>query len=148
MSSAPVPTVLTLLSHLPSHKVGSKVRFLGCVNAYNSREGVLELLHASKDCAKTTVVAETDIKVILETVKREDLELGAWVNVMGYISGIEAARSVDQSSSIAKSKQISSAALATVTIQAIMLWNAGAINLADYEKAVHHRLQAQARKSE
>ena len=148
MSSAPVPTVLTLLSHLPSHKTGTKVRFLGCVNAYNSREGVLELLHSSKDFANATVVAETDVNVILETVKREDLEVGAWVNVMGYVSAVQAAGRDDRSScTIAKSRDISSSALVTVTIQAVMLWNAGAINIAEYEKAVHQRLQDQARKS-
>ena len=139
MSSAPIPTTLTLLSHLPSHEIGSKVRFLGCIDAYDSRRGVLELLHSYPSTAKTTVVAEIDVNIILETVKREDLELGAWVNVMGYVTEHRADRSVTKA---LKGTENVPSEKAIMAIQAIMLWNAGSINLANYEKAVSQRLQS------
>ncbi|MCJ1308670.1 hypothetical protein MMC25_002324 [Agyrium rufum] len=43
MSSGPLPSTLHLLQDLPSAPIGSKVRFLGCVKSYATREGKLRL---------------------------------------------------------------------------------------------------------
>ena len=88
MSSAPLPTQLTLLSKLPDNDMGSKVRFLGCVTSYQSAKGLLEIVHESRSQSLVVVRAKVDVNLILENVTRETLEVGAWVNVVGYIQGI------------------------------------------------------------
>lgn len=148
-SSGPLPTILTFLSHLPSFAVGCKVRFLGCVTCYRISTGVLELQHTSHACADTTVSALVDVKLLLDHIKREDLVIGAWVNIVGYVQGVARqnigaenrgnGRAQDAGTVIAKRKQV-----VDIGVQAVMLWTANSVRLADYEKAVSNRLKVNA----
>ena len=160
MSSAPLPiTTLTLLSHLPTHTQGSKLRFLGCVTSFDSRTGILELHHhhhryPSPPLASTTILASVDVNLLLETIKRQDLEVGAWVNVIGYLGDVSVkeggggrrrwrrrmgkskVRVEDDGESDEEGREV-----VEVQVQAMMLWNAGGIKLAEYEKAVEDRVK-------
>ena len=127
-SNGPLPAQLTLLSSLPSYASGSKVRFLGCVNSYNSQKGILELTHAYPSSIDGPIIrAIVDVNVILETMRRDDLEAGAWVNVLGYVQG--------------RKKNAGDGAV-SVNVQAIMIWGAGSVELGKYETAVSERLSA------
>ena len=87
-ANGPVPTHLTFLTSLSSHSIGTKVRFLGCVLAYNAQIGLLELAHAyPPSLSSSNVRAMVDVNIILETMKKEDFEIGAWINVVGYVQG-------------------------------------------------------------
>ena len=148
MSSAPPPTTLTLLSQLPSHTPGSKLRFLGCVYSYDTSSGILELQHAYPKSSTRSVRALVNINVILETLRRDDLEVGAWVNVLAYVQPDQAETSSKKlSSERLRGKQSPSGATSQsgsstidVKLQAVMLWNAGAIRIADYERAVESKI--------
>ena len=113
-TSLPLASTLTLLTYLPQHPVGMKVRFLGCVTRYDVRKGVLELQHPyphpstssiprpahlelsrpararrdqTDDAAGEAVLARVDINVIKDTLEnREVFDVGTWVNVVGYIN--------------------------------------------------------------
>lgn len=63
-----------------------------------------------------------DVNPILDMVKFQDLEIGAWINVVGYIS---------------PPSRTESSALPCV--QAIMIWSAGIINMDEYESALAAR---------
>ena len=125
-ANGPLPTHLTYLTSLSSQNPGAKVRFLGCIRAYDTQVGVLELMHSYPPSSPSSNMrALVDIGVIVETMKREDLEVGAWVNVVGYVQGHERKARED---------------VLTINVQAIMVWGAGSVRLGQYEKAVASRM--------
>lgn len=88
-----------------------------------------------------------DINVILETLRRDDLEVGAWVNVLAYVQPDQAEDDPKLSSerlrereSASGAKSQSGSSTMNVKLQAVMLWNAGAIKIADYERAVESKM--------
>lgn len=69
--------------------------------------------------SQTRHTAQVDISQLLDTVQHQDLQIGAWLNIIGYIT---------PTTSRSRSK-----------IQAILVWSAGAINLQQYETALISR---------
>jgi hypothetical protein len=65
-----------------------------------------------------------DIDAVLETVTSEELRVGAWVNVVGYVR-----RSTEQRGSI--------------YVEAVMLFPAGPIVLGEYERILHDSLEVE-----
>ena len=139
MSSAPPPSTLTLLSELPKHDTGTKVRFLGCVTSYDTGKGLLELQHAHPAPPDCSVAAHVDINLLLENTKRENLEVGAWVNIVGYVQNLKHPQPRIKAFREAQEVGSSQSVHTIVQIQAIMLWSAGGIKINEYEKAVTQR---------
>ena len=141
MSNGPLPTTITFLTHLPTHPQGTKVRFLGCVTKYDLSTGVLELQHAYPSAFDTTVIALVDVNLLLENLKREDIVVGAWVNIIGYVEETvnkrEKVRDLDGNMG-----QGGISRVYLVKVQAIMLWSAGSINIGEYERALTERLES------
>lgn len=123
MSSAPLPSKLTLLSSLPSHDAGTKVRFLGCVTSYATASGLLTLQHQFPKSPE--VQALVDVRLLLEKLTAEQTSVGEWVNVIGYINSPPSS-SVNMST---KRKR----GLSAVHVQALMLWSAGSLDIGRYE---------------
>ena len=140
MSNGPLPTNITFLAHLPTHSQGTKVRFLGCVTKYDVSTGVLELQHAYPSAYDITVIALVDVNLLLENLKREDIVVGAWVNIVGYVEGMinkrEKAKDLNGSTG-----QGGITGVDLVKVQAIMLWSAGDIKIGEYERALTERLE-------
>ena len=140
MTNGPLPTTITFLAHLPSHPQGTKVRFLGCVTKYHNKTGVLELQHAYPSAFDITVIAVVDVNLLLENLKREDIVVGAWVNIVGYVEEVISKRE--------KAKDLNGnmgqggfSRVDLVKVQAIMLWSAGGIKIGEYERALTERLE-------
>jgi vacuolar-type H+-ATPase subunit D/Vma8 len=71
---------------------------------------------------------------VRETLNRAVLQVGAWVNVVGYImNGKSVAEAVEVDT---RDESV------MVKVQAIMLWDAVAIDLEQYEQAVQARKDA------
>ena len=140
MSNGPLPTTITFLAHLPSHPQGTKVRFLGCVTKYDLSTGVLELQHAYPPAYDISVIAVVDVNLLLENLKREDLVVGAWVNVVGYVEEVinkrENAKHMNGNMGQGGISRVD-----LLKVQAIMLWSAGGINIGEYERALTERLE-------
>ncbi|KAL2045664.1 hypothetical protein N7G274_002094 [Stereocaulon virgatum] len=138
MSNGPLPTTLTFLTLLPTHTAGAKVRFLGCVTHYTLRTGILELQHAYlPSSSHKRVLALVDVNLLLETLKREDTQVGAWVNIIGYVEGL-----VKEGKTREKDVEEGSDEGPTyMRVQAIMLWSAGGVNIGEYERALEERLK-------
>ena len=66
-----------------------------------------------------------DINLLLETLKSSTTRIGEWVNVIGYITKQECKQGNDTTK-----------ALYDTSLQAIVYWSAGALNLDEYEKTV------------
>ena len=82
---------------------------------------------------------------LLEDLDRQDLEVGAWLNVIGYIKGRPEQTSLSDfrtGRSGTTSRQRSRSRSHPLELEAIMLWSAGAINLGAYEQALEARKQA------
>ena len=130
MNNGPLPTTLTFLSALPTHPTGIKVRFLGCVTHYRGQTATLELQHAysppsTPQKTGATTIALVDVNLLLENLKREDMIVGAWVNVLGYVEGI-VKEGIKRGKTKAKGpEEGGSDGVVYVGVQAVMLWSAG-----------------------
>ncbi|KAF2488974.1 hypothetical protein BU16DRAFT_532018 [Lophium mytilinum] len=125
--ASPPPSQLLFLSDLFPLAPGAKVRFLGCVQEYTVSTGTLLLTHNHPPSSPTpATTARVNIDHVLETLKStEVLQVGAWVNVIGYIT--------------ARPSRSAGDALRESHVQAIVLWSAGSLNLEEYERAVEQR---------
>ncbi|KAL5117052.1 hypothetical protein ACEQ8H_005011 [Pleosporales sp. CAS-2024a] len=118
--SGPVPSNLVFLSDLGTCKPGLKVRFLGCVDAYAVETATLRLKHHYPTSTRHAV-ANVDVEHVLERMTRHELDVGTWLNVMGYVQP--------------RTEK-------GVFIQAVAVWDAGNVNLEAYEQAVEKRKQS------
>ena len=114
---------------------------MGCVTKYDISTGVLELQHAYPTAYDTTVIAIVDVNILLENLKRDDIAVGAWVNVIGYVEEVinKREKAKDLRGNTA---QGALSRMDLVKVQAIMLWSAGAIKVGEYERALTQRLDA------
>ena len=146
MDNGPLPTRLVFLSNLATTPPGTKVRFLGCVTHYNQVTGVLTLQHAYPPPPNPCSTALVDVNLLLEGLKGTQTAVGEWVNVMAYVEAPpqklknrSKARGCPRGLSVENRKL----EVATVRVQAVMLWSAGAIKLAEYETALASRMETE-----
>ncbi|KAF4630777.1 hypothetical protein G7Y89_g7353 [Cudoniella acicularis] len=121
--NGPIPTRLALLSDLRTFPPGSKVRFLGCVTNYSTNAATLTLEHDHPQ--GQSLKALVNVKLLLETIKSHETRVGEWVNVIGYIN--PEAKSV-----LSKEKD-------GVTVQALVLWSTGSLDLQGYERSLERQ---------
>jgi hypothetical protein len=141
MDSTPEASRLVLLSQLPDAPAGVKVRFLGwfvgshlsnrrllnadyglSVDSYHSELAILRLRDRFPATSATSGAANVNVNNLLDVLNVETTQVGAWVNIIGYIrQDIEL-----QSTSKPRAS----------TVDAVLIWSAGAIKLEDYEAAV------------
>ncbi|KAK2003269.1 hypothetical protein LX36DRAFT_566555 [Colletotrichum falcatum] len=121
MSRGPLPSQLCLLSDLPSRSPGDKVRFMGCVTSYSTHSAVLTLEHSFPKGSH--VSALVDIQLLLGTIKPNQTQIGEWVNVVGYVTPSPSGTRVKGTAREPRK----------ATIQALMLWSTGPLDLQRYE---------------
>jgi hypothetical protein len=79
--------------------------------------------------AKTTV----DINLLLESIKSTDIEIGAWINVLGYVTWSTHANKTRVASVEKKSGK---ALLRRSLVKPLLIHSAGSIDVGKYEKVV------------
>ena len=149
MNNGPLPTRLVFLSDLPTQSHGNKVRFLGCVTRYALSTGVLDLRHAYHPPPKTPTIALVDVNVILEGLNTEDTQVGAWINVVGYVEEVlKGGKGAEgqQQEKIGRNRKNGERVeeeprVVRVRVQAIMLWSAGGVKIGEYERTLEERLK-------
>jgi hypothetical protein len=158
--NGPIPTRLVFIHELPSLPLHTKVRFLGwyvnkpiidthqltweSVTRYDDVRGRLEIEHnyppllgrkKKSDASSVSRKVSVDIYHVLKTLTRDQVEVGSWLNVFGYI------RSEIQGKEDADNSQL--------YVEAVMISDAGAIRIAEYEQsltdmqAINRKLQLQ-----
>lgn len=80
----------------------------------------MRLKHDFPACSPP-MIANVDVVHVLERIKRQELDVGSWINVMGYVE---------------RRKEKG------VFVQAVAIWDAGNVDLIAYEKAVVKRKEA------
>lgn len=87
--------------------------------------------------------------MILESLKREDTQVGAWVNVMGYVDEMLKERKREQcqehgATGLAKRGEDElwqRPRAVRVRVQAVMLWSAGGVKIGEYERTLGEKLK-------
>ncbi|OQN95655.1 hypothetical protein B0A48_18179 [Cryoendolithus antarcticus] len=120
LESKPQASQLVLLSQVAGMSEGSKVRFLGCVSSYDVPSATLIFEDHAAISRRSTVLVNVD--GITSTLNAELTQIGALLNVVGY---------VDHRSVVNASEKKSSA-----NVNALMIWSAGAVKVDEYETAV------------
>jgi hypothetical protein len=90
------------------------------VEEYVVKTATLRLKHAYPASAKS-MLANVDLVHVLERIQGRDMDVGAWVNVIGYVE---------------RRKEKG------VFVQAIAVWNAGDVDLEAYQRAVEQKKRA------
>ncbi|GAB7358667.1 hypothetical protein MBLNU230_g3896t1 [Neophaeotheca triangularis] len=127
----PQPSHLVLLEQLPTQPPGTKVRFLGCVHAYDPVTATLDLKSRFPATSPDNPSASVDVSAIVDGLDHELLQTGAWVNVMGDLDGV-----AKTSGSSSKSKRKAAGPPPPPKILASMIWSAGVVDAERYADAV------------
>lgn len=96
---------------------------------YRVRDGVLLVEHAYPANLDSPAKGRVDVTMVLDAIKRESLDSGAWLNVIGYV----------QDSSIAAGNKDPTARVPLV--QAVMCWSAGSLSVEKYEQVMEASLK-------
>lgn len=105
------------------------------VTKYSTATGCVSLHHAHPKSLVPPVTALVDVNLLLSTLKTTDTQLGEWVNVIGYLE-----LSNEASTSRQQQRGVEGAHKRRVYgVQAIMLWSAGALRIAEYERVLEER---------
>ena len=81
-----------------------------------------------------------NVDLILEGLKREDIEVGAWVNVIGYVEDVVGQGKSDRKQN-EREEEGKMGKDIRVNVKAVMLWSAGGVRIEQYEKTLEERLQ-------
>jgi hypothetical protein len=92
----------------------------GSVDKYIVKTGILRLRHQYPGSGPP-VAANVNVEHVLEQIKRHELDVGTWINVIGHV---ERRKEND------------------VFVQAIAVWDAGNVDLEAYQNAVEKRRAA------
>ena len=105
----------------------TNLMILTCVRTYNISTAYLTLEHNYPRSKTGPAVVSVDINAVLESVTAEELRVGAWVNVIGYVR---------DTSHLAPSGKdvVTSVSKQSVYIDAVMVFQAGPVALAEYER--------------
>lgn len=118
------------------------------VSQYNVAVGHLILEHNYPRSKAEPNTVSVDINAVLESLTAEDLRVGTWLNVLGYIRDSSCPPDASFSSSEHDS-QLSNTECSTVTapikvpprpviVEAVMVFPAGAIALGEYERILRN----------
>ena len=105
------------------------------IEQYDPSRGSVSLKH-NYPSSSTPVVAEVHLDHVLESITSTTTQIGTWLNVVGFISRDEDAGCQDVQ---AQPKKGGRPMLKVVTVDAVMVWDAGSIKLDTYEKALEAR---------
>ncbi|KAJ5122638.1 uncharacterized protein N7443_002740 [Penicillium atrosanguineum] len=139
--SGPRPSIRAFLCELPCLPADSKIRFLGCVRQYNVNTGHLVLEHNYPRNREEPIIVSVDINAVLEDLTSEELRVGSWLNVLGYVRDTTpptASFSTQQSSQRPNETPPTKFPPRPVYIEAVMVFSAGAIALGEYERILRN----------
>jgi hypothetical protein len=89
------------------------------VDEYVVKTATLRLKH-NYPTSEPAMIVNVDVELILELIKRHELDVGTWLNVIGHVQHH-------------KGKG--------VFVQAVAVWDAGNVDLGAYQRAVERRKQ-------
>ena len=101
---------------------------------YNVSRGRLLLEHAYPSHLSPLPRVTVDVRLTLESVNSTDFQAGSWLNVIGYVR-----RSSQRQEKRKGPDADHGSILEDLDVQAVMIWDAGAIKVGDYEAILAHQ---------
>jgi len=111
------------------------------VRQYNVRIGHIVLEHNYPRSRKEPSTVSVDINAVLGNITSEELRVGSWLNVLGYVRDITppASSFSSQQDSQQPNEAVPTKVLPRpVYIEAVMVFSAGAIALGEYERILRN----------
>lgn len=117
------------------------------VRQYDVSTGNLILEHNYPRRKTDPESVSVDINAVLQDVTSEELRVGAWLNVLGYVRDSSTPAPSFSSSQLSSQQSNGASEIATalvkviprpVYIDAVMVFPAGAIALGEYERILHN----------
>lgn len=107
---------------------------------YNVSIGHLVLEHNYPRNKEDTSIISVDINAVLEDLTPEELRVGSWLNVLGYVRDTTPAASFSSQHASQQSNDAAPARISprSVYIEAVMVFSAGAIALGEYERILRN----------
>ena len=109
-------------------------------NSVLNYEVLTACLHVEHRCLQVSAPSlstAVEITHVLETVKSTDLHVGSWLNIVGYVR-----RSLASRNKRKRAKDPAPVLQPQVIVQAILIWNAGAVSISEYERTLSHQQEA------
>ena len=106
------------------------MRLFSVVN-YEVSTGFLLLEYGFQQNILPTPQASVDVRLVLESINAHDLQRGSWLNIIGYLRKPEQRQKKTTSSNTDNIQRPE-----IPIVQAIIIWGAGAIKVANYETAL------------
>jgi hypothetical protein len=104
---------------------------------YEVRSAYLHVEHRFVPDATPSLSNAVEITQVLETIKSTDLQAGSWLNVIGYVRSSPASKNKRK-----RAEEPAPILLPQVVVQAILIWNAGAVSISEYERTLSHQQEA------
>jgi hypothetical protein len=110
------------------------------VRQYNVGIGHLILEHNYPRSREEPSTVSVDINAVLEDLTSEELRVGSWLNVLGYVRDTTPPATSFSSQQSSQSNEALPAKVAPrpVYIEAVMVFSAGAIALGEYERILRN----------
>ncbi|KEF62580.1 uncharacterized protein A1O9_00553, partial [Exophiala aquamarina CBS 119918] len=137
-TSAPAPSRFVFISELSSLPSDTKVRCLGCVVRYDLAEGRLLLEHAFPKLVQSRYQIWVDVNLVLESIDPQALYQGSWVNIIGYTRHTPSLGESKDGPEQQNSEQC-------LTLQAVLIWDAGPLQINDYTSTLEEQRLIQRR---
>ena len=92
---------------------------------------MLQHHHQAQD--SRSVVALVDVTLVLRTLKSDQVRVGEWVNVIGYVTAVSplSARKSSRENEVLQTR-----VLTQVLIRALLIWSAGPLDTQRYNESV------------
>ena len=98
---------------------------------YGVSTGSIMLEHAFPQQMRPTPTVSVDLQLVLESLKVPDLQRGNWLNVIGYVR-----KSEQRFKKTGNPGADDIGRVPIPNVQAVIVWDAGAIRVGDYEAAL------------
>ncbi|KAJ9611400.1 hypothetical protein H2200_004584 [Cladophialophora chaetospira] len=135
VSNGPMASKWVFIHQVPSLASGTKVRLLGCIVDYDIAKGQILLEHAYPKDAPTVPSLWVDVSLVVENTKSTTLSHGTWLNVVGYVRGNRRQTGRKSGSHLQKGPQ-------AAPLQAVLIWDAGAVRVGEYEYTLEEERRA------
>jgi hypothetical protein len=99
---------------------------------YEPAEARILLEHAYPRDANPIPRIHVEVSLVLENIKSTTLAAGTWINVIGYTLAIPRSTHKSREDRLRLADQ-------SVRLQAVLIWDAGAVRIGDYERMLEEQ---------
>lgn len=104
------------------------------MTSYSSASGILTLQQHVQAHDSRSVVALVDVALVLRTLKSDQVRIGEWVNVIGYVTAVNPLPA--RKGSMRENETFRARDETQVRIRALLIWSSGPVDTQRYNESV------------